>query len=157
MRSHIFQPQITPDAAAEMPGRPEDTIVVIRLQGWEVSNLPLFITTAANQLVNFIDQEAEHYPDRLTSWSNCVMRNVYQYLKSAHNIDRNIKNVFVAVEGTKETKKALEEILGKVSKKIRVWRLTDMPRPRGYRLACQLAFRQGMPLLFEREPVADIN
>jgi hypothetical protein len=140
-----------------MSGRPEDIIVVIRLQGWDVSNLPLFITIAANQLVQFIDQEAEHYPDRLTSWCNCVMRNVYQYLKSALNIDRTVKNVFVAVEGTKETKKALEEILGKVSKKIRVWRLTDMPRPWGYRLACQLAFRQGMPLLFEREPVADIN
>jgi hypothetical protein len=97
-----------------MSGRPEDIIVVIRLQGWDVSNLPLFITIAANQLVQFIDQEAEHYPDRLTSWCNCVMRNVYQYLKSALNIDRTVKNVFVAVDGTTETKKALEEILGRI-------------------------------------------
>jgi hypothetical protein len=37
-----------PDAAAEMSGRPEDIIVVIRLQGWDVSNLLLSNTMSVN-------------------------------------------------------------------------------------------------------------
>ena len=48
MRGHDFQPQTMPDAAQDIPGRPEDFIVVIRLQGWEVSNRFLFDSMTPN-------------------------------------------------------------------------------------------------------------
>jgi hypothetical protein len=72
------------------------------------------------------------------------MSNVYQYLKSAHAIEPTFKSVFVAVDVSEESRKVLAEIFGKLNGKINVMKMAPEHGPRGYRIACLLAFRQGM-------------